>query len=372
MKRIGYLYEKICELDNILLAINMSARHKKNKRAVRRVLLHKTEMAERVRRMLLNHKVQWGVDHYKTIVESSSMKERHITIPNYFPDQIVHWAIMLVIRPKLMEGMVDQSIGSMPDRGPHLGKTKLEKVLRKDKSIRYAYKADIRHFFPSVRPNKLKDLLRRDFKDEELLSLLEEIIDRGAKNPWGGLPIGYYTSQWFSNYYLTLLDHFVLEQIKPKDYTRYVDDILLLDSNKRKLHRANDAIRAFLEEGNYGLEIKGNYQVFRIGSRPIDFLGFRFHVGYVDLRKRLFFNMMRSVRRFHQSRMVSTARRVISLTGWLRHIGSGKGFYLRVVKPLAPKKLLSKAVSKDDRRKAKDMARFGDSRNRAFNLVEGG
>jgi len=39
-----------------------------------------------------------------------------------------------------------------------------------------------------------------------------------------GLPIGNLTSQFFANYYLNPLDHFVKEQINCKAYLRYVDD----------------------------------------------------------------------------------------------------------------------------------------------------
>ena len=50
-----------------------------------------------------------------------------------------------------------------------------------------------------------------------------------------GLPIGNLTSQFFANYYLSLLDHYVLEQLKPCGYVRYMDDFLLFDDSKEKL-----------------------------------------------------------------------------------------------------------------------------------------
>lgn len=50
-----------------------------------------------------------------------------------------------------------------------------------------------------------------------------------------GLPIGNLTSQFFANYYLSALDHFVLEKINPKGYVRYMDDFLLFCDSKEIL-----------------------------------------------------------------------------------------------------------------------------------------
>ena len=50
-----------------------------------------------------------------------------------------------------------------------------------------------------------------------------------------GLPIGNLTSQFFANFYLSLLDHFVLEKLKPKAYVRYMDDIVIFDDSLLRL-----------------------------------------------------------------------------------------------------------------------------------------
>ncbi len=47
-----------------------------------------------------------------------------------------------------------------------------------------------------------------------------------------GLPIGNLTSQFFANYYLNPLDHFVKEKLKCQGYIRYVDDCAFLELQK--------------------------------------------------------------------------------------------------------------------------------------------
>lgn len=63
-----------------------------------------------------------------------------------------------------------------------------------------------------------------------------------------GLPIGNLTSQLFGNIYLNPLDHFVKRVLKIKCYGRYVDDMILVHSDKSVLVDAIDKIRTFLKK----------------------------------------------------------------------------------------------------------------------------
>ncbi|MGK7915997.1 MAG: RNA-directed DNA polymerase [Prochloraceae cyanobacterium] len=96
---------------------------------------------------------------------------------------------------------------------------------------------DIRKYFPSIDHQILKTLLRRKIKCTDTLWLIDIIIDRS--NPQEpvleyfpgdnlltplerrkGLPIGNLTSQFFANVYLNGFDHFILENLKVKQYLR--------------------------------------------------------------------------------------------------------------------------------------------------------
>jgi RNA-directed DNA polymerase len=63
-----------------------------------------------------------------------------------------------------------------------------------------------------------------------------------------GLPIGNLTSQLFANIYLNPLDHFIKRELKIKYYGRYVDDMLLIHSDKRVLLGAVSQVREFLSK----------------------------------------------------------------------------------------------------------------------------
>ena len=90
-----------------------------------------------------------------------------------------------------------------------------------------------------------------------------------------GLPIGNYTSQWFANFYLQDLDHFIKEKLNVTHYVRYVDDIVILGGNKKVLHQVNLKIEEFLQEKN--LTIKKNWQVFLVRKRFIVITSYSIH-----------------------------------------------------------------------------------------------
>lgn len=136
----------------------------------------------------------------------------------------------------------------------------------------------------------LKSILRRKLKDKRLLRLLDEIIDSAD-----GVPIGNYLSQYFANLYLTYFDHWIKEQKRVKHYFRYADDIVILASDKSYLHSLMGEIRAYL--GDLKLEVKGNWQVFPVAARGIDFVGYVFSTRIPECEralKRLFAGGWRS------------------------------------------------------------------------------
>ena len=60
--------------------------------------------------------------------------------------------------------------------------------------------------------------------------------------------IGNLTSQWFANYYLSFLDHYVKEVLHCKGYVRYVDDHVFFSDSKQELWEWKQSIELFLEQ----------------------------------------------------------------------------------------------------------------------------
>ena len=58
--------------------------------------------------------------------------------------------------------------------------------------------------------------------------------------------------------------------MKVKYYLRYMDDMVLFGRNKKELHKIKKLIDEFLRQE--GLKLKENWQLFKVDSRPLDFL----------------------------------------------------------------------------------------------------
>lgn len=292
MKRYGNLFERIADINNIVLA-HLNARKGKTKdRAVRRVDRDILGHCVKVREMLLNKTFTTSAYHLFEIEDSG--KRREIAELPYFPDRIIQWAILQVIEPIFCKHFIPTTYAAIPRKGTHAALTKVRNDLLNDPSgTKYCLKLDVKKFFPNIDKAILKSLFRRKFKDKDLLWLLDDIVDSYDKDSPKGIPIGSYTSQYFGNFYLSYFDHWAKEQKHIKYYYRYMDDIVILSDSKEYLHRLRKEIAEYLSV-NLALTIKENWQVFPTAVRGIDFVGYRCFGRYTLLRTR-------TKRRLHQA-----------------------------------------------------------------------
>ena len=157
------------------------------------------------------------------LFDGATKKKRTISKPRFYPDQIIHWALMLQIEHIIMKGMYLYNCGSIPKRGTSYGQKVIEKWMRNDpKCTKYCLKMDVSKYYPSVSNEIMKAKFRKKIKDRDCLWLIDQIIDSAE-----GLPIGNFTSQWFANFFLVDFDHFVKQQSGAHYYIRYVDDLVV-------------------------------------------------------------------------------------------------------------------------------------------------
>lgn len=244
---------------------------------------------------------------YRTriIKDGLSGKERELQIPAFYPDQCAHHAIVQVLQPLIMKSSYHWSCANIPNRGIDRAAKGVERATVRDiKHAKYCVKMDIHKFYPSIPHEKLKAYLSRKIKDKKALGIIHVVIDSYSAQPGHGIPIGNYTSPWLAEFYLQPLDYFIKQTLGVRYYIRYADDLVLIDSNKRKLRKALHAVIAFVE--GFGLEIKHDYQLFRIQrncksrtnrrGRKIDFVGRCFGIKVTTIRKRRALALMRQSR----------------------------------------------------------------------------
>lgn len=310
MKRIGDLYEKIISIENLELA-DINARKRKSKS--RGVIEHDKNKENNILALheILRNKT-FKTSKYK-IFKIHDPKERDIYELPYYPDRIVHHAVMNILEPIWVKIFINDTYSCIKGRGIHLAARRLKNVLINNKEeTEYCLKIDIRKFYNSIDHDILKQILRKKIKDIDLLNLLYEIIDSAD-----GVPIGNYLSQFFANLYLAYFDHWIKEIKKVRFYFRYADDMVFLLKDKENLHDLLNEIIKYLNI-NLKLSLKSNFQIFKIEDRGIDFLGYRFWHTHVLLRKSIKKNIFKTIQKNKKNLKASFA----SYYGWAIHCDS--------------------------------------------------
>lgn len=343
MKRTGYIYDKICDIDNVRLAIRNASKGKKKKHSTQRVLRNFEKCAKQVSEMLKNKIYKPNKYFHSKIRDGITKKERTIYKPKFFPDQVIHWCLMQAIEPLLKRGLYIYSCASIPGRGAHYAKRACEKWIRNDfRNTKYCLKIDIKKYYPSINKEKLKAKFRRIIKDKDCLWLIDAIIDSHHT----GLPIGNYTSQWFANFYLQDADHYIKEKLGVNYYIRYMDDMCLFGPNKKKLHKIKNQLDLYF--ANEDLKIKENWQVFNVNKRPLDFVGFVFCRDKTFIRKKISIRMIKKARKVKVNQNFKNASAIMSYFGWLKHSNSYM-LFKKYFKDINYKKL--KGVIRNENRK---------------------
>lgn len=314
MKRIGNLYTKIYDLDNLYLAYSKA---KTGKSKSKGVIQFESDLDNNILRIQKELIEQTYITSEYNVFTIRDPKERTIySLP--FRDRVVQHAIMNIIESLWTSVFISHSYSSIKGKGIHGAWKHIRRDMKNRKQTQYCLKMDITKFYPSIDHHIMKQIIRKKIKDVKLLHLLDGIIDSAP-----GMPIGNYLSQFLANLYLSYFDHWLKEVKRVKYYYRYADDLIILGDSKQDLHLLRIDIQSYLSE-NLNLKLKPNYQVFPIVSRGIDFIGYIFYHTHTMLRKRIKKNFCRCVAKLN--RKVLTAKdyriKICSWLGWCKYCNS--------------------------------------------------
>lgn len=238
-----------------------------------------------------------------------------VTFPVYrevfaadFRDRIVHHLVIKELMPYFEKYFIKESFSCMEGKSVLYGvKTMFEYIKECTENYTkdaWILKMDIKSFFMSINKQLLADMIddfiveyyENDRKKEKLRELCKQIVlhhpelnceKRGDKSLWAkldpnkslfnvgyerGLPIGNLTSQIFANFFLTKLDRFIKETLGFKYYGRYVDDFMIVSTDKEKLKNSVDKIIEFAQR-ELKLTIHPNKRYFQHYTKGVQFIG---------------------------------------------------------------------------------------------------
>ena len=332
MKRCGNLWETLISWENLVLAARKSRRGKRGKGCIQRFefdleaeLLQLQDELVRGDYVPGDFKTHW----------ITRPKPRMISAAPY-RDRVVHHALMNILEPILDRHFHPDCYACRKEKGTHAAVNRLQRLMQRNG---YALQCDIQRFFPSIDHSVMKTLFRQRIKDKKVLALMDLIVDCSNEQPsdmqWfegddlftpaehrKGLPIGNLTSQWFANWYLSGLDHFITSRLGVGAYVRYCDDFIVLADDRATLVGVREAIRDYLSQLRLKLHTHKNF--IRPVKSGLTFVGMRIWPHHRLLRKaniKSFRKRMKWMRNAYACGLIDTDYIKPRLASWIGHSG---------------------------------------------------
>lgn len=273
-RRANHLFEQVCAFEHLRQAALRARRGNLHARGAQAFFFHLEKEVAQLLEELREGGYRPGAYRYFQIQDP---KSRLIAVAP-FRDRVVHHAVVDVLEPIFERSFIFDSYACRKGKGTHQAVRRAQSFLKNND---WYLKADVEQFFDSINYDRLLALVARKVKDRMLLDLVEKIIRNGGPL---GLPIGNLTSQFFANVYLDRLDHFVKQDLGVRHYLRYMDDFVVLDTDKARLTAVRDRVSAFLAD-DLLLTLKPSATFVNRRANGLSFLGARIFPAVVRIKR---------------------------------------------------------------------------------------
>lgn len=322
MKRLGGVFDSVCDYGNLLLAFWKVQRGKQSRPDI---VAFREGLDGRL--LELSAQLQAGrydFGHYHSF-RVFDPKERTIHAAPV-RERVIHHAVINHCGEWLEKGLIDDSYACRCGKGQHAALRRAEEFARHHE---WCLKLDIKSYFDSIDHSLLMAKLNRRIKDVRLMGLFDELLNSYHTELGKGLPIGNLTSQYFANLYLDPFDRWAGSRAG-RSYLRYMDDMLVFGTHEDLWALQKDAV-AWTQE-NLLLTIKHGGDLLRI-SRGVDFLGFQLRRDHLRLNrrsKRRFIFKMKELRSHLASGAITETRYQQRATALCAFIQQGDTYHFRL------------------------------------------
>ena len=171
MQRYMNLANIIISYENLELAYIKAKKGKKCRRSITRFTNKYDKNMKKIRTSLIDRSFTTSSYNVKTIREP---KLREIYVLPFAPDRIVQHALMNVVEPLIDARLYEYSVACRPGKGIHTGLDYVTEAMHRND---YAWKFDVKKFYPSINHDKCFSMVEKIFKDPMVLWLFRDIID---------------------------------------------------------------------------------------------------------------------------------------------------------------------------------------------------
>ena len=290
------IYDNPITYDNIYSVWNVVRKTCKNRKEVFNFSLNLHSNINNIYNSLKNK--TYTPSAYRTFMIFEP-KPRLVMSQSVFDKIVNHFIANFYLLPYLEDGLMDVNVATRRDKGSASAMSLMKKyvneiVINEHPDEIYCLKIDVSKYFYTIDHNLLLSKLKCEILDADVIDIIKKILDETNKNyinnnicfynnlydtdiPFyqndKGLSIGAMTSQFLAIFYLSDLDHFIVEKLECKYLCHYMDDIVILDTDKEKLKKVWKIIDSEIQKLNLKTNKKSN--LYRL-TRGVDFLGFHY------------------------------------------------------------------------------------------------
>ena len=278
MKRVGHVYEQMAVWENIVEAEKVSTRRKMRNCGVIRHVENRWKNLVEIQRMILEGRMKTSkYTHERRI--SGQDKMRDIAKLRFHPSHIEHQLLTLTANGRIDKSLIRHTYASRKGYGQIRCALHIKKCLGKYRGqVRWYAQGDIRKYYDSIQHSIIRQDLERLFKDGKFVDAFIEPFEVFA--PEGkAIPLGIRPSQSTGNLTLSSFDHYMTEQVKAEDYTRYLDDFMFTGATKGEVKRKMRRAEKFLSDKGFVLH---EPKIHRI-SEGLDMMGFVYYGNKGDM-----------------------------------------------------------------------------------------
>ena len=242
-------------------------------------------------------------------------KLRKVIFSDY-TTKVIQRAAYNVLNPIVCKGMISDTYSCIEDRGQLKSMQRLAgwvDFVEKSGERWYYLKMDVEKFFYRMDHEVLMSIIQKKIGDKEAVRFLEHYVCHtsrafglplGVKSPleisdkemlWDvGIAIGGGLSHMYGNMYLNPMDQMAKRKEGIQYYIRYMDDVIILSTDKELLHRYKNMFSDFLGDV---LKLRlNNKTAIRPVSHGMEFVGYTIRPFDVRLRKSTSLRMKRHLK----------------------------------------------------------------------------
>ena len=292
------IYYKDITYENVISTWDIVRRTCKNKKAIFRYHVSKNTMNYNLYQVLLKCCYKPLPFRLFLIFEPKA----RLVMSQTVGDKIVnHFVARYYLLPYMEKKLIDGNVATRKGKGSKYADKLLTdyineiRINRPNEEI-YILKIDVSKYFYTIPHDILMNKIEKEISDVNVLKIIKTIIDEtdkpyinetidrlnrkhGTNIPYYekgvGLSIGAMTSQFLAIFFLNDLDHYIKEVLRCKYYIRYMDDFIIIDTNKQRLKEVWKIIE--LELNNLKLKVNPKSCITSL-TTGITFLGYKYKI----------------------------------------------------------------------------------------------